>query len=211
MPSDTFFHLPAEKRERLLAAARGEFARAAYEDASINRIIRQAGIPRGSFYMYFTDKEELFRYLMESYGDRLAERLGQRLQVRDGDLFAAFLDLFDHLQANWRSGEFREMADILRRNRQLQPGLVLHRQGPCAMVEGLRDRIDLTRLDLRTDTDLADLFHLLISAAAGAMMAVGMGEGPDGARERLTRMTAILQRGAAAKDGPAGGRRAERE
>ena len=64
MPSDTFFHLPAEKRERLLAAARGEFARAAYEDASINRIIRQAGIPRGSFYMYFTDKEELFRYLL---------------------------------------------------------------------------------------------------------------------------------------------------
>ena len=78
MPSTTFFHLPAEKRERLLAAARAEFVRVPYEDASINRMIREAGIPRGSFYMYFTDKEDLFHYLMESYGQQLVE------QVEDG-------------------------------------------------------------------------------------------------------------------------------
>ena len=48
MPSTTFFHLPAEKRERLLAAARAEFVRVPYEDASINRMIREAGIPRAA-------------------------------------------------------------------------------------------------------------------------------------------------------------------
>ena len=62
MPSKTFFHLPAEKRERLLLAAEEEFARVPYAEASINRMIRAAGIPRGSFYMYFRDKEELFHY-----------------------------------------------------------------------------------------------------------------------------------------------------
>lgn len=56
MPSKTFFHLPAEKRERLLLAAEEEFARVPYAEASINRMIRAAGIPRGSFYMYFRDK-----------------------------------------------------------------------------------------------------------------------------------------------------------
>ena len=69
MPSATFYNLPAEKRERLLRAAREEFSRVPYESASVNRIIRSAGIPRGSFYMYFTDKEELFGHLMDSYGD----------------------------------------------------------------------------------------------------------------------------------------------
>lgn len=49
----------AEKRERLLLAAEEEFARVPYAEASINRMIRAAGIPRGSFYMYFRDKEEL--------------------------------------------------------------------------------------------------------------------------------------------------------
>ena len=46
MPSKTFFHLPAEKRERLLLAAEEEFARVPYAEASINRMIRAAGIPQ---------------------------------------------------------------------------------------------------------------------------------------------------------------------
>ena len=33
MPSKTFFHLPAEKRERLLLAAEEEFARVPYAEA----------------------------------------------------------------------------------------------------------------------------------------------------------------------------------
>lgn len=200
MPSITFFHLPEEKRERLLAAARGEFTRVPYEEASINRIIREAGIPRGSFYMYFTDKEDLFRYLMESYGEGLVQRMRERLEWNNGDLFAALLALFDHIQANWRQGEYREMAAILRCNRQMQPGLVLYRQGPCDMLDRLRDRIDLSRLDLRTETDLPDLFHLMMAAAAGSVVAAGKEGGPLQARARLVRMLELIQRGAAAKD-----------
>lgn len=198
MPSATFFHLPEEKRQRLLAAARTEFARVPYEDASINRIIREAGIPRGSFYMYFTDKEDLFRHLMETYGELLIQRMRERLEWNRGDLFEAVLALFDHVQANWHTGEFREMADILRRNRQLQPGLVLHRRGPCAILDRLRDKIDLSRLDLQTDTDLPDLFHLLVAAAAGAVVSVGREGGPEQVRARLVRMLDLLRRGAQA-------------
>ncbi len=65
MPHDTFFRLPAEKQQRILDAAVQEFAQYAYKDASINRLIKAAGIPRGSFYQYFTDKEDLYRYLLE--------------------------------------------------------------------------------------------------------------------------------------------------
>ena len=86
MPSATFYNLPAEKRERLLRAAREEFSRVPYESASVNRIIRSAGIPRGSFYMYFTDKEELFGHLMDSYGALLERRMGELLEQREGDL-----------------------------------------------------------------------------------------------------------------------------
>lgn len=201
MPSTTFFHLPAEKRERLLAAARAEFVRVPYEDASINRMIREAGIPRASFYMYFTDKEDLFRYLMESYGQRLVEQVEEWLERDGGDLFQAFLDLFDYLQANRASDGFREMADILRRNQRLQPGLILNRQGPCAIVERLRDKIDLSRLDLRSETDL---FHLLISAVAGTMLTAEQDGGLEQARARLVRILGILQRGVAAKQAAPG-------
>lgn len=196
MPSSTFFHLPEEKRQRLLAAARAEFARVPYEEASVNRMIQAAGIPRGSFYMYFTDKEDLFRYLMERYGRMLEDRLGELLDREEGDLFAAFLALFDDMRAHWSDGVCKELVGIIHRNRQIQPGLFLDRHGPEAMLERLRERMALSRLDLRTDTDLADLFRLLVFGLVGALISAGVSGQPDRARLRLERIYGILQRGA---------------
>ena len=51
MPTVTFTNLPAEKRKTILDAARAEFSRVSIEEASINRIIKDAKISRGSFYM----------------------------------------------------------------------------------------------------------------------------------------------------------------
>ena len=89
------------------------------------------------------------------------------------------------------------MADILRCNRQMQPGVLLNREGPEASLARLRDRVD--RLDLRTETDLSDIFHLLVSAVAGTLVAAGTSGDPAGARARLMRVFGILRRGAASK------------
>ena len=65
MPSATFFRLPEEKRERLIEASWSELSQVRFNDVSINRIIAAARIPRGSFYQYFNDKEDLISYLLE--------------------------------------------------------------------------------------------------------------------------------------------------
>ena len=202
MPSTTFYNLPAEKRERLLSAARAEFARAPYEEASVNRMIRAAGIPRGSFYMYFTDKEELFRFLMETYSGMLSDWMGAQLARNGGDLFAAFLALFDFIRANRESVPFQELAAILHRNRQMQPGLLLEGLRPGAVLERLRPQVDLSQLDLRAETDLADLFRLLAISTLGALTAGCAGGSQSDQREHLGRVFSILQRGAAAKPAP---------
>ena len=67
MPKQTFYKLPQEKQERILAAAKREFTQVRYSDASINQIIRDAGIPRGSFYQYFEDKKDLFLCFLQDY------------------------------------------------------------------------------------------------------------------------------------------------
>ena len=56
----TFEHLSEEKRDRILEAARAEFIRYPYEKTSINRILAEAEVPKGSFYQYFDDKADLF-------------------------------------------------------------------------------------------------------------------------------------------------------
>ena len=87
MCTETFRRLPAEKRGRFLEAAWGEFTRVKFADASINQIVRSAGIPRGSFYQYFTDKEELFHYLLEDIQAQVVRVFSELLHKNAGDLF----------------------------------------------------------------------------------------------------------------------------
>lgn len=60
MSTERFEKLSKDKRQRILDAAREEFSRVSYEEASINQIIKNAGISRGSFYTYFEDKKISF-------------------------------------------------------------------------------------------------------------------------------------------------------
>ena len=69
MCSETFLRLPEEKRTRFLDAAWEEFTKVPFAEASINKIVLRARIPRGSFYQYFTDKKELFAYLLKGMMD----------------------------------------------------------------------------------------------------------------------------------------------
>lgn len=63
MPKSTFFNLSEEKRKRIFNAAVKEFAARRFNEASINKIVKEAKIPWGSFYQYFDDKEDIYRYV----------------------------------------------------------------------------------------------------------------------------------------------------
>ena len=64
MPQQTFFNLPEEKRQQILQVAIDEFAENEYDNVSISRIVARAGIAKGSFYQYFSDKEDLYGYIL---------------------------------------------------------------------------------------------------------------------------------------------------
>jgi AcrR family transcriptional regulator len=68
VPTQTFYNLPTDKRERITIAAIDEFAIYSLNQASIARIIEQAGISRGSFYQYFTDIKDIYKYVFEKIG-----------------------------------------------------------------------------------------------------------------------------------------------
>jgi len=49
----------------LIDAATKEFGEKGYENASLNNILKEAGISKGTFYYHFNNKEELYMYLIE--------------------------------------------------------------------------------------------------------------------------------------------------
>src|SRR5919112_423758 len=65
MPKSTFFNLPQEKRATIMNAAIEEFAEYGLENASTNRIVKNSGIAKGSFYQYFEDKQDVFMHMLE--------------------------------------------------------------------------------------------------------------------------------------------------
>ena len=96
MPSDTFYRLPAEKRTRLTEAIVAELSRVPLSKMSINRIIQDAGIPRGSYYQYFSGPSDIVAYILtefKEYSVRLAEKI---LQEAEGDFGALLEGLFEY-------------------------------------------------------------------------------------------------------------------
>ena len=88
MPKETFYRLPDEKRERIMAAAEREFLENSFEAASINRIIKEAAIPRGSFYQYFEDKKDIFLYIVDTHKNEAFDFVENFIKDCNGDIFA---------------------------------------------------------------------------------------------------------------------------
>lgn len=95
MPNQTFFNLPKEKRELLIQSAKKEFSRVPLSEASIANIIKSAGIPRGSFYQYFEDKEDVFYYLLMKHAEEKRKEFAVIMNQNKGDLFATIIDAFE--------------------------------------------------------------------------------------------------------------------
>lgn len=82
----------ADAREKVLTAARAVFAREGYRAATVSHILAEAGIARGTFYRYYSNKREvfyeivsdLFKTLYDASRETLGgEELAMESQVRE--------------------------------------------------------------------------------------------------------------------------------
>ncbi len=95
MPTETFFKLPNEKKSKILQAAKKEIATAKIEEISIKNIVEEAEIARGSFYQYFTSKEDMLAYLIERQMEELKQKMEKELQKCNGEITEVFLTIYD--------------------------------------------------------------------------------------------------------------------
>ena len=77
MPSDAFFKLEEEKKNKLLESAMKEFSVLPYEKVSVFKIAQKAGISRSVFYYYFKDKRDIYNYLIAQLKMEIVQMLDQ--------------------------------------------------------------------------------------------------------------------------------------
>jgi AcrR family transcriptional regulator len=97
MPRPRFNKLPADKRQRILEAAAKEFTANGYENASLNKILEEAGISKGAAYYYFDDKADLYTTTLLYYmAEVLAEIPFDVNRFTTENFWAEVADLYRH-------------------------------------------------------------------------------------------------------------------
>ncbi|MCZ4091416.1 TetR/AcrR family transcriptional regulator [Sinorhizobium psoraleae] len=67
------------KREQILEGAKRVFMRSNFDAASMNDITREAGVSKGTLYVYFENKEDLFEALIARERNRIVSSIKQSL------------------------------------------------------------------------------------------------------------------------------------
>ena len=207
MPTSTFFNLRPEKQERLLTAAAREFAAQLFHEASINSMIRAAGIPRGSFYMYFRDKEELFQYLVRESTEPLLLAFRELLTRSGGDLFDAIPGLCEYLRSHKADrglGGMGMLSAIVERNGELQKSCLIDFLDTQAVLAQLAAAVNPDLLDIWEASDLERIVRTVLTVALPLIYDAVHTETAE-SREELSKTLEILRRGMGAK--PAAGHR----
>ena len=75
--TDLFRNLSPEKQEKVFQAAVSEFASKGYRNASMNSLVKTAGISKGSIFQYFRSKRNLFDAVLEIAVQQVKRHLKQ--------------------------------------------------------------------------------------------------------------------------------------
>jgi len=139
-----------ETRSRLLAAAEKIFGEKSYYRVSISDITREAGVGQGTFYVYFSSKEEAFRELVQQRAHdfravtRVAaeQALGDRVAAERAG-FTAFFDFIDQHRQLYRVVRQAEFVDEALYREYYQTFAAGYR----AALEAAMDRGEIARTD----------------------------------------------------------------
>ena len=202
MPSDTFFRLPEEKRRRLMDAAWEEFTSVRFSDASINRIIRTANIPRGSFYQYFTDKDDLFSYLVRPLQQHFFDLARDEVEKAAGDLSRAPLAIYDRFfgSDDVLSQNLTRCIRVIRCN----PDSEFHTLfcSPDSPITSIVDLVDTRFLAGQDPLYIREVFGLFVFVIASAIIdTLNRPDQREIIRNQLDIRVGILLRGCAAPEG----------
>lgn len=165
MIKSTFYNLPEEKRLRVTQAIICEFADASDEKISINRIVKRAGISRGSFYQYFDDKVDLIDVLLKRFVELIIEDLNKVVKDSNGDVFYIYEQLFD-IVASFSENEtyriiLRRLMRSLRANNDLVSEYIMNRFKGLSEFRGCFRRFSRDGLRYRDNHDYELLTQIL--------------------------------------------------
>lgn len=100
MPTAQFLELNDEKKQTIITAGLSEFADYGFENSSTNRIVKRAGISKGSLFKYFPTKEDFYFYILDKITAELISGLKERANTLPTELCQRII-AYSVLEFSW--------------------------------------------------------------------------------------------------------------
>lgn len=172
MPTNTFMKLPEDKKNKIIKAAKKEFSRVSFEETSINKIIEEAEISRGSFYQYFFSKEDLLSYIMKKDIDIIDNTIDKILKDSNGDIFEVFIYMYDKMSKHTckEEAEFhKRIFESIKTDQDIFFFLELE-DDRNAKIKKLYSRINQENLRVQNEEELIIVFEMLMGVTTKAVI-----------------------------------------
>lgn len=179
-----------QTRESLLRAAAEVFDEYGYSGASINRILKRAGLTAGALYFHFESKEDLARAVMNSQPESIVPWLDSRGLQRLVDITLTW--------ARRLQEDPMLRAGVRLTNEQASFGLqdaTPYREWAEIMAHCLRDAHE--RGELQAGVEPEEVGEFVVEACTGMQMFSAVASGRADLMERTTRMWRLLLPGIA--------------
>jgi AcrR family transcriptional regulator len=162
MAKQTFLNLPEEKRKTIVKSAKKEFSRVALKDALVSNIVKEASIPRGSFYQYFNDLEDCFYYIVGEYSTNIKKKLLENLTKSNGDLLLSYQQLYIYILDMIEDKENKEYFENIFLNMNYE----VERMFTPNFNDGLNimlNQIDISKLNIPSKFSLGYILDIIES------------------------------------------------
>lgn len=163
MPSNTFYKLSKDKKIRIIKAATKEFSNYTLMNASINRIIKEADISRGSFYIYFEDINDIYKYTISIFRKKIEEAFQKFLKKNKGDLFQSILDIYDYIIETGTKKANHDLCKKIFINLSLPCVHKEIEQKETPVFQNIIKLIDQTKLNIKNKEEMYLMIGMLFS------------------------------------------------
>ncbi len=161
MPRETFFNLDNEKKEKILLAAIKEFTNNELHKSRVSNIIKEAGIPRGSFYQYFEDLDDLYYFVIDDAFDKIFYE-GYKNTELTNDIFKYTELTFEvDITTYMNDNRHKFIMNVLKSIGSNVEYLEQHNKKRRQYIMDVLKQMDLSNIKIKKTEELIKLYELL--------------------------------------------------
>ena len=198
LPAAAEDSVDSAKRRQIVEGARAVFLAQGFDAASMGEIARKAGVSKGTLYVYFKNKEDLFEAIADEQCAFQAERVFQ-LDPADHDVAAVLSKLggeFAHVLANRSTSPIRTVIAIA--DRMPEVGRQFYESGPAVGIGRLgtylRAQVEAGVLEMAPEDCEIVAAQFLESCLAMTFKPVLFNFAPPPPQERIDHVVGIAVR-----------------